>query len=146
MKINVMKMHSGILVPADDDGVDRMKRFKNNQAYTVDIKEFRNWEFHKKVFKFLRFCFAHWVSEHSEIQDEEKQFQVFRDNMTVLAGYYDTYYKINGETRVEARSISFDSMDQEEFEKYYSALINVALKHIFKTTDENTFNQLMSFF
>ena len=35
---------------------------------------------------------------------------------------------------------------QEEFEKCYVALTNAAMEHIFKSADERTYNQLISFF
>ena len=137
---------SGILCPASDAEAERMLRFKNGGVYEIEIKEPRNGDFHRKVFVFLQFCFEHWVSDHDEIQDESKQFEVFRENLTVLAGYYDTFYTITGDVRIEAKSISYAGMEQEDFERYYQALIKTALKHIFKTFDDNTFNRLMSFF
>jgi len=78
--------------------------------------------------------------------NESKQFDVFRQNLTVLAGYYDQLYTIKGEVRIEAKSLSYGSMSQDEFEDCYSALISAAIKHIFQTTDESTYNQLLSFF
>jgi len=71
---------------------------------------------------------------------------VFRSHLTVLAGYYDSFAGIDGRVRVEAKSISYSNMTQEEFEQLYSALINAAIKHIFGDADENTRNQLYNFF
>ena len=67
-------------------------------------------------------------------------------DMIIQAGYYDQVFDLAGNFGIEARSISFGKMDQEEFEQCYSALINVALKQIFLTDDENTYRQLASFF
>ena len=59
-----------------------------------------------------------------------------------------TTYAIDGLTfEVEAKSLSFASMDQDEFEACYSALINAAIKHVFQNTrDEQILNRLQGFF
>lgn len=146
MKISMIKLAGGHLVPANDSEAERMKRFKNNGAYEIEIKQIRNYEFHKKVFAFFNFCFEHYVSSLDNAP-HERQFELFRNELTVLAGYYDTFYTLRGTIRVEAKSLSFGSMSQEEFEQCYSGLINAALKHVFgNTKDQNIINQLYAFF
>jgi hypothetical protein len=122
-----------------------MKRFKNGESYEIEIKLQRNAAFHGKVFAFFNFCFDCWASDR-EFMDEAGQFDVFRKNLTVLAGYYDQYYTISGEMRVEAKSLSYASMEQEEFEQCYSALINAALVHIFPGCDAGVESKLYDFF
>jgi hypothetical protein len=78
--------------------------------------------------------------------DESAQFELFRKQLTVLAGYYNQLYHIDGSFRLEAKSLSYGSMEPEDFEKFYNAAIQAAMKNIFLTTDEQTFNKLMSFF
>jgi len=145
MKTTFIKQPGGVLIPADDMEAAKMERFKTGDYLEIDIKVHRNPRFHNKVFAFFRFCFAHWRGV-VEFKDEVSQFEVFRNHLTVLAGYYNEFVNINGEIRIEAKSLSYSSMKQDEFEQCYSALINAAMKHIFRTTDEQTFNQLQSFF
>lgn len=146
MKLEFWKVAGGGLYPANEMIADKMKRFKNNELYTIEIKLSRNGDFHRKVFQFFQFCFEHWVDDN-QYTSESRQFDVFREHMTVLAGYYDEYYSIDGSVRIEAKSLSYANMSQEEFEDLYNALINVALVKIFKdVNDENTYNQLLSFF
>ena len=122
-----------------------MVRFKTGEQYEIEIKLTRNAAFHGKVFAFFNFCFTHWRGDN-EFQCEQKQFEVFRDHLTVLSGFYDSYSGIDGRVRVEAKSISFARMSQEEFELLYNALITAALKHIDWGKDENAINQLYNFF
>lgn len=145
LKIEMIKFAGGNLAPATDEELEKLNKFKNGEQYTVDIKLTRSPQFHRKVFGFLSYCFQFWKGDN-EFQDESKQFDVFRNHLTVLAGFYDSYYNINGEVRIEAKSLAYGNMSQEEYEKCYNALINAALKHIFKTADENTMNHLLSFF
>ena len=141
----MIKTAGGNLLPMDDMDAEKLTKFKTGETYEIEIKLSRNPAFHRKVFAFFNFCFAHWKGDN-EFQCEQKQFDVFRNNLTVLAGYYDAFYSIKGDARIEAKSISYSSMKQYDFEELYVALTKAALKHIFKTADENTYNQLIGFF
>ena len=143
--MEMIKQAGGMFTPFNDMEHEKTVRFKTGELYSVEVKHTRNYQFHRKVFTFLNFCFEHWTCDR-EFLNVNAQFNRFRNQLTVLAGYYVELYNINGEVRVEAKSISYAGMDQEEFEAFYNALINAALKHVFKTTDENTYNQLISFF
>ncbi len=145
MKIEMIKQPGGLLVPASDMELEKLNKFKTNGQYSVEIKLSRNPDFHRKVFAFFNFCFEFWKGDN-EFQSETKQFDIFRKHLTCLAGFYEQYSNIHGEIRVEAKSLSFSSMKQEEFEECYLALIRAALKHIFVGANVNIENQLMDFF
>lgn len=149
MKINFMKMAGGMLAPADDHESERMKKFKNNQMYEVEIKLSRNPAFHGKMFAFFGFCFDHWASD-KEFMDEREQREEFRKDLTILAGFKKEKYKthIDGtvEVKVTAESLSYASMDQERFEKCYKAITQAAMTHIFKDCSQQMENRLLSFF
>ena len=145
MKINMLKTAGGNLQPMDDMAAEKLTQFKTDEAYEIEIKKTRNPAFHRKVFAFFNFCFAHWKGDN-EFQDELKQFDVFRNHLTVMAGYYDSFYNIQGEVRIESKSLSYSNMSQEEFEHLYNALIQSALKNIFSGCDASIENQLMEFF
>jgi len=145
MKIQMIKQPGGVFCPASDLEAEKLTKFRTGEQYEVEIKLTRNAAFHRKVFAFFNFCFAHWRGDN-EFQCEQKQFDVFRDHLTVLAGFYDEFYGIKGDLRIEAKSISYGKMSQEEFELLYNALINAAIKHIFPNADQNTINQLYNFF
>jgi hypothetical protein len=145
MKINVKKQPGGVLSPMSDIDAEALNGFKTGETYESVIKRSRNPAFHRKTFAFLNFCFQHWQGDR-EFASESKQFDVFRSHLTVLAGFYDQLYNINGDLRIEAKSLSYGSMSAEDFAEFYSAVIQAAMKHVFKTADEQTFNKLMSFF
>ncbi|OOF72394.1 hypothetical protein BKG91_09485 [Rodentibacter caecimuris] len=148
-KFQMTKLPGGTFVPANETEAEALQKFRNGEQYEIEIKQVRNPAFHRKVFAFFNFCFEHWSVDKTEWQyfDERKQFDTFRKHLTVLAGFYETTYNIKGDVRIEAQSLSYGNMEQDEFEKCYSALINAALKNIFgNTTDENVINQLYAFF
>jgi hypothetical protein len=148
-KYNYIKTHGGVLIPADEDEAERMTSFKNGEMYQVEIKRSRNPHFHRKMFSFFSFCFKYWCADNSkyELMTNEAQKKEHRNNLTIIAGYYDTVVDVRGETHYRAQSLSYENMDQEEFEQCCSAMINAALRTIFKNvTDKNILNELYSYF
>lgn len=145
MKICFIKQPGGVLVPADDREAERLTRVKTGDALVAEIKLTRNGGFHRKVFAFFNFCFEHYSPQH-DLKADQAQFDGFRKDLTILAGYYDQYTRLNGEVRIEAKSLAYDSMTQEEFEQCYVALTNAAMKHVFRSADESVYNRLISFF
>jgi len=113
--------------------------------FIAKISSARNPQFHKKVFAFFKFCFDHWASDR-ELMNEAGQFDVFRKHLTVLAGYYDSFHGIKGDVRIEAKSLSYASMNPEDFKNCYTALINAAVRHIFVGCGDDVEQKLMSFF
>lgn len=148
MQIDLVKHPGGVFSPVNDSDIERLHRFKNGETYTADIKLTRNPRFHRKVMAFFGFCFAHWCAERAGLgsADETTQFNRFRKDLTILAGFYDTVTNIRGEVRAEAKSLAYAQMEQEEFERCYSSLINAAIKHVFAgTKDQQILNQLQSY-
>lgn len=150
MKLDMIKGYGGVLSPASDEVAEKLAKFKSGDIYPIEIKRARNSRFHGKVFKFFEFCFSHWSADKTqwENMDSASQGESFRKQLTIQAGYFNTAYSLDGTGFViEAKSLSFGSMDQEEFEACYSALINAAIKNVFAgTTDEVILNRLQGFF
>ena len=62
---------------------------------------------------------------------EHGQFEVFRKHLTVNAGFYEKLEGAKGEVRVEAKSLSYASMEHEtSLNSEYNAMINAAIKHV----------------
>lgn len=149
MKVTFIKLHGGVLSPINETEAERLKRFKNGEAYEVDITLTRSPKFHRKVMAFFGFCFSHWCANRAGLEhmDEHSQFDRFRKDLTILAGFYVQTVRLNGDVRTEAQSLAYANMEQEEFERCYSALINAAIKHVFAgTKDPQILNQLQSYF
>ncbi len=149
MEIQMVKQPGGLFVPAFDTDVERLEKFKTGSVYPVEVKLTRNPDFHRKVFKFFQFCFEHWAADKTDerFKTSAAQFDTFRKNLTVLAGYKEVTFTIDGRMRVEPKSLAFANMEQAEFEECYSALINAALAHVFGgTTDRKILDKLTGFF
>lgn len=143
----MIKNAGGILSPANDIEAERLTKFKNNGQYEIEIKLNRNPAFLRKVFAFFNFCYEHWDGERlHEHCSHEEQFDRFRKDLTILAGFYVTTTRLNGEQRIEAESLAFGNMKEERFQQCYNALIKAALKYIFHSCDVSIENKLIEFF
>jgi len=146
MKLEFIKSAGGTLTPADDYTAEKLLKFKTGNQFPVDIKLPRNQAFHGKVFSFFTYCFQYWAGGH-EFQHESTQFDSFRKQLTISAGYYDQVYSLSkAEFTLESKSLSFGSMGQDEFEECYHALIQAAMRTIFNEADDQQLTRLMGFF
>ena len=138
----VQKIVGGWLAPVDEEAERYIAKLKIGEPARVTIKRVRNYRFHCKYFALVTLAFEHWepsvLEETGKERDTEpeKNIDQFRKELTILAGYYDTFYRLNGDIKIEAKSISFASMSEDEFEQLYSNTIDVILKHIFTQWDE----------
>lgn len=131
-QIVMMKVAGGTLVPADPQAVEFLAKLRIGAGVTVDIKRQRNPGHHRKFFALLNLAFDAWEPVDKMYRGEQvrKNFEQFRNDLTVLAGHYETAITLKGETRLTAKSISFGSMGQEEFDSLYSSVIDVVLARI----------------
>jgi len=125
----VIKMN-GALYPASEHDRELLGKFKTGEPTRVTLRRVRNYEFHKKFFKLLDLAFDYWIPPENVLG--EKNFDRFRYDITILAGFYEQTVRLNGEIRTEAKSISFDNMSEDEFEDLYLKTIDVIIKHVLK--------------
>ena len=139
VKANFLKLPNGSLVPASDADKELLDKIKSGQIVTLIYSRMRNYQFHKKWWALVSFAFDYWEPPEIEPDPEkkwmksvtpEKSMERFRKDLTIMAGYYDATYRVDGSVRIEAKSISFGSMSEDEFEKLYSATVDVVLKHV----------------
>lgn len=94
----------------------------------------RNAKFHRKFFSMLNFAFDSWEPKRTRKtykgKEVAKNFERFRKDVLIMAGFYDQTFDLRGNMKLEAHSISFASMDDAEFEQVYSAVATVILEHV----------------
>ena len=133
MKAQLSKTISG-LMPIDPDSVAWFNKLKPGEVVRAEFKKVRNYAFLKKYFALLAVAYDNW--EPGEIDSKygkpEKNFERFRADLTILAGFYDNTIRLDGSVRIEPKSISFAKMSAEEFGDLYSRTIDVLIKHVYK--------------
>lgn len=149
--IVLMKTAGGALVPADPQAQEYIAKLKLGAGVRATIVRQNNIAFHRKFFALLNIGFEAW--EPGELLYNgvtvAKQFDQFRKDIVILAGWYDGAINFKGEVRLTAKSLSFASMPQEEREALYSAVINVLLTRVLtqytREDLDNVVEQILAF-
>jgi hypothetical protein len=149
------KTPSGTLAPCDPQAAEYISNLKLGAHVKAKCVKARNPKFHRKAFALLNLAFESWEPAEVTHKGERisKSFDRFRKDITILAGYYDVVVNLRGEVRYDAKSLSFSSMDDDEFGAVYNAILDVVWGKIlrdaarYKSRDEvdAIVNQLMGF-
>jgi len=145
----LIKTLSG-LTPAHEEDFDTLKGVKIGEMIRAKWTKprTRNVRFFRKWWLLAKYAYEHW--EPGEFDDPrlkgvvpEKSFERFRKDLTILAGHYEAFYRIDGTVKVEAKSLAFWSMEEEEFDKLYKATVNAVLKHILQNYQREDLEQVV---
>lgn len=131
MEVHLIRTPSGF-TPASEEDFEACLRFRVGLEVRADIVQPRNVRFHRKFFAMLKVGFDAWEPPEKVYRGlpVQKNFERFRKDCTIAAGYYEPVANLKGDVRAEAKSISFASMDEAEFEKVYSDVANVILQRV----------------
>jgi hypothetical protein len=149
MEAYFTKLPNSTLMPSSDQDRELLDKIKTGDTVKLKLTRPRNIQFHRKYFALLNLAFDYWnPPEHGDGSDPrfqvEKNFETFRKNIAVKAGYYIATYTLAGDIRMEAQSIAFGSMSEDEFEKLYSASINVILKYVMHNYTEGDLREAVT--
>jgi len=130
MKINLVKTSMG-LKPIDDEDIRKLKKIEEGEIVVAEYKLQRNIRFHRKLFALLDLMYT---NDRLEITRE-----LYRKEMLLACGYFDSYQGYDGEIRREPKSMSFASMDEDTFNSLYQDMLFVATQRL--GVDEGTITQ-----
>ncbi len=102
--------------------------------YFIELKRPHNYQFHKKMFALVHAAFEMWDIP----EGARKSIDVFRDELTIECGHYETIYKIDGTYEKKAKSWSYSKMTDIEKEQLYSKLIDVILLNVLPQHDRES--------
>lgn len=140
----MVKVAGGALLPADEEAESKLQSIKNCDHYSVDIKLNHNYKLLQKMHVFFKFCAQHY---YGDVDATQEQIDLTRSKITMSAGYVKQVFLPDGKRfELYPMSISYAKMTPDERAACYGKLVTAALKNVFHTADDDTFNQLMSFF
>jgi len=138
MEVLLTKGPGGALIPLDDDEAAKLSRIKTGGVIRADVSQMRNGAFFRKWWVLAKYGFDLWSETVEPIEYKGRpvlpEFQRFRKDLTILAGHYTPVFNARGELRLEAKSIAWANMAEDEFERLYSATIDVILRKILSGT------------
>lgn len=132
--IELARTDDGKLAPASDDARQRINKLAPGEIVLADLRRPRNLGHHRKAMALFRLAFDQWDPEARELGGvpARKSFDVFRKELVIAAGYYETVLGLDGNPRLEALSLRFDAMDQDTFAEVYEAVVAVLTAGIFE--------------
>lgn len=134
MEVAMLKSPNGALVPMDDAEADKMRKWRPGTVVRGEFAEMRNGAFFRKYWTLLKLAFEMWESDMPEQLYQgvkvKPEFERFRKDVTIMAGYFTPVFGADGSVRLEAESLKWSRMDEDRFEKLYSATINVILEKV----------------
>ena len=137
MKINLVNTLEGFKLATDAD-YELKRKLKLGRVYQFETKLLRNYEFLKKYHKLIAVAFEY---QNEKVQEHfHNSIESFRKTVQVAAGYCDTYYSISRKEWVEeSKSISFEKMEEEDFQELYSKVKDVLFLYFLKNISEQEF-------
>lgn len=136
-EVLLKRLQNGAFIPADTDSADGLARIKPETFVRCTITKIRNVGHHRKWFTLVGMLYDMWSERMSpqtyrgvEVLPNKDRF---RRDLIIMTGRYNATYDVMGGVHLEAHSISFANMGQDEFEKLYSDTIQVALSKIIGT-------------
>lgn len=121
MEIYFVKTLNGSFKPAYDSDYENAKKLPLNEPFPMTYVKKRNVKFHRKLFALINMVYQN--------QERYNNYEELRKHLTVASGYFNLTYDLEGVEQKEAKSISFASMDEIEFNALYSAVVDTIIKY-----------------
>jgi hypothetical protein len=138
-------------VPSDVDSREWFEKLSSGKTVKAEIRLSRNLGFHRLFFAMINVAYENheWPEIETKWGKAKCNRDMFRKYVTVKAGHYEAVLTPHGEIRAEPKSISWSKMDDAEFQKLYSDVLDVILQEFltnWKTGDmEHAVNQMLGF-
>lgn len=128
----IMVKGYGTLIPTDKAGFEVLEKYHLGQEVKCKLTNPRNLGLHRKFFALLDVAFEAWEAPELEYKGQpvQKNLERFRKDIIILCGHYTASVNFKGEVRLDAKSMSFANMGQDEFERLYSDAITVILQKV----------------
>ena len=116
--------------------LEEFDKIKVGTMVSAEVKRVRNYQFLRKYFALLHLAYDYWEPEGSadnfKGEPIQKNFDRFRNDVQIVAGFGEPVWNLRGELRMQSKSISFGKMDEEEFEKVYTTVLNVLIDRVLR--------------
>jgi hypothetical protein len=144
-EFELVKRPDGQFIGVSQEDEEARRRFNKKREkmeagefYKVKVSYPRDGAYHRRFMKMLRFAFQQWEPEKERKRltykgiPIHKDFENFRKDIVILAGYKVAKFDARGRVFVDAASIAFDNMDDDTFRNVYAAVYEVIYSRIFE--------------
>jgi len=144
MKITVQKQLNGSFMPMYNSDCDKAKKYKVGDSLEISMRKPRNPLHHKKLFAIINMCLQNMPDYmHQKYATSDS----ILDELKLQCGYYEMRVTLTGKRFYVPKSISFEKMDQTEFEKFYDKSLDIVLRYFLRgLTRKQVEEHLIDFF
>jgi len=111
----ILQKRDGALVATDDESVAALARIKAGTEVVADVRRARNVHQHR-----LFFSLCNIAAEAVDLPVD-----TIRKDALINLGYTETWMGVDGKIHIEAKSIAFDKMPQDEFDPFMSRAVEL---------------------
>lgn len=123
LRSRVFVKKNGGLFPGDAEAGAAFAKMKDGAGYLVSLHRPRNLSHHKKLFALLNL-----VQDNT---DRWPTVETLLDDLKISTGLFETRVNaVTGIPYVVAKSISFASMPQDEFEQWFGRAVDLICKQV----------------
>ena len=139
------------MLPTEDDGKAWFRKLPMGATISVKVVVPVNGKFRRKFFAMLHAAYDNhdWPEVMTQWGPCQTDFETFRAYVTCKAGFYKMVNHPKKGPQAVPRSIAWAKMQDDEFEKLYSAVLDVCLQEFltgWKRGDmDNAVNHMLSF-
>ena len=126
----LVKKRLGFLSAGDPHAKAIIDKMGIGEVALFSIRRIRNPKLHRKFFALIQFAFDNWRPDRTYEYGSprgavEKDIETFRRDLIIAAGFHKIVLGMDGKAYLEARSIAWDQMGEEEFTPLYEAVVRV---------------------
>ena len=135
MAMIYLHKYGNALLPAHEADAAVVAKWKTGDYIECKVSRPRNAQFHRKFFALMNYGFECFEPEAKiwSGQVAQKSFTRFWKDVVILCGRAKVVLDIQGDVHMEADSISFASMDEDEFSALYERAITVLIERAILT-------------
>lgn len=123
------------LIPACEEATEWLTKKKFGVTIMVEPREMRNGAYFRKWWALVKLGYDYWSESATTLEFRGQpvlpEFDRFRKDITIMAGFYYPVANLKGEVRIEAESLKWAKMSEETFTKLYDQTIQVMLQRVF---------------
>lgn len=129
LRSRIFRRRGNTLVPADRDAFLSLERMQEGREYLVNLTRPRNVRHLRKLFALLNL-----VQDNT---DRWPTVETLLDDLKISTGLFETRVNaVTGLPYVVAKSISFASMTQDEFEQWFDRAVDLICKQVLQMDRE----------
>jgi len=123
------------LLPDSPEAEKWLSKKKLAATIVVEPHEMRNGAYFRKWWSLVKLGYDYWSDSVETLEYNGERvlpdFDRFRKDVTISAGFYQPVVNLKGELRIEPESLKWSNMTEERFDKLYNATITVLLQRVF---------------